>query len=115
VAQLTAKARKQVKTWGLPGEKKYPMPDPSHADNALGRAKQQLDKGLTIAVKDSLPEQPVWDRWDFLGEWLKDVNAYCVRLRRALNAVVAAQGAGHAVTIPEAVRSALGFEAQTSA
>ncbi len=31
--------------FGLPGKRKYPMPDRKHAANAKGRAKQQLKKG----------------------------------------------------------------------
>jgi hypothetical protein len=31
--------------FGLPGKRKYPMPDKKHAVNAKGRAKQQLKKG----------------------------------------------------------------------
>jgi hypothetical protein len=31
--------------FGLPGLRKYPMPDKEHASNAKGRAKQQLKKG----------------------------------------------------------------------
>ncbi len=31
--------------FGLPGVRKYPMPDKKHAANAKGRAKQQLKKG----------------------------------------------------------------------
>lgn len=31
--------------FGLPGARKYPMPDKKHAANAKGRAKQQLKKG----------------------------------------------------------------------
>jgi hypothetical protein len=31
--------------FGLPKERKYPMPDKEHAANAKGRAKQQLKKG----------------------------------------------------------------------
>jgi hypothetical protein len=31
--------------FGLPGKRKYPMPDPKHASNAKGRAKQQLKRG----------------------------------------------------------------------
>ena len=31
--------------FGLPGKRKYPMPDAEHASNAKGRAKQQLKKG----------------------------------------------------------------------
>jgi hypothetical protein len=31
--------------FGLPGKRKYPMPDKKHAANAKSRAKQQLKKG----------------------------------------------------------------------
>jgi hypothetical protein len=31
--------------FGLPGKRKYPMPDAKHAALAKGRAKQQLKKG----------------------------------------------------------------------
>ena len=31
--------------FGLPGKRKYPMPDARHAANAKARAKQQLRKG----------------------------------------------------------------------
>ncbi len=31
--------------FGLPGQRKYPMPDKEHAANAKGRAKQQRKKG----------------------------------------------------------------------
>ncbi len=31
--------------FGLPGTRKYPMPDARHAANAKGRARQQLRKG----------------------------------------------------------------------
>ena len=31
--------------FGLPGKRKYPMPDRRHASNAKGRAKQQLKRG----------------------------------------------------------------------
>ena len=39
--------RKKLKKsqFGLPGQRKYPMPDAKHAANAKGRAKQQLKKG----------------------------------------------------------------------
>jgi len=45
LSTLTSAARKRVQTWGLPGEKKYPMPDKSHAANAKARASQQEAKG----------------------------------------------------------------------
>ncbi len=47
MAKLTTKKRKVLsnKTFGLPGSRKYPMPDKSHAINAKARAKQELKKG----------------------------------------------------------------------
>lgn len=47
MARLTAKQRKGMKksTFGLPGSRKYPMPDKSHARNAKARASQQVNKG----------------------------------------------------------------------
>jgi hypothetical protein len=47
MAKLTTKGRKKLKksSFGLPGKKKYPMPDKPHAANAKARAKQQLNKG----------------------------------------------------------------------
>lgn len=44
---MKAKQRNKLKseTFGLPAERKYPMPDKAHASNAKARAKQQLDKG----------------------------------------------------------------------
>jgi hypothetical protein len=32
-------------TFGLPAQRKYPMPDPSHAANAKARATQQFNRG----------------------------------------------------------------------
>ena len=47
MAMLRAKARNALPTseFGEPGERKYPMPDRSHAGNAKARAKQQLNAG----------------------------------------------------------------------
>lgn len=47
MAVLHAKARNALSksTFGLPGQRKYPMPDASHARNALSRAKAQENKG----------------------------------------------------------------------
>ncbi len=44
---LTTKKRKALpaSTFGLPGERKYPMPDRSHAANAKARATQQVNRG----------------------------------------------------------------------
>lgn len=45
--KLTADARKMIPSYkfGLPGSKKYPMPDKSHAANAKARATQMVAKG----------------------------------------------------------------------
>lgn len=47
MAKLTAKKRNALpkKTFGLPDEEKYPMPDREHAANAKARATQQFEKG----------------------------------------------------------------------
>ena len=54
MAELTAKKRnaEPKSDFGLPDERKYPMPDKSHARNAKARASQQRKKGdLTAAEK----------------------------------------------------------------
>ena len=47
MATLDEKKRDKLKgsTFGLPEERKYPMPDESHARNAKARASQQVKKG----------------------------------------------------------------------
>ena len=47
MATLNEKKRDSLKssTFGLPEERKYPMPDASHARNAKARASQQVKKG----------------------------------------------------------------------
>jgi hypothetical protein len=47
MANLTEKKRESMKEskFGLPDERKYPMPDESHARNAKARASQQVKKG----------------------------------------------------------------------
>jgi hypothetical protein len=47
MAKLTEKKRDSMResTFGLPEERKYPMPDESHARNAKARASQQVKKG----------------------------------------------------------------------
>jgi len=47
MAKLTTSGRKGLSksTFGLPGERKYPMPDKSHAANAKARATQQVKAG----------------------------------------------------------------------
>jgi hypothetical protein len=54
MATLSEKKRDKLKKsqFGLPEERKYPMPDESHAANAKARASQQLKAGnLTAAEK----------------------------------------------------------------
>lgn len=47
MAVLSAKTRKGLRssTFGLPSQRKYPMPDRSHAANAKSRATQQFRRG----------------------------------------------------------------------
>jgi len=54
MAKLSESRRDSLKssTFGLPDERKYPMPDKSHARNAKARASQPLHEGnLTRAEK----------------------------------------------------------------
>ncbi len=54
MAELTTKKRdaEPKSDFGLPEERKYPMPDKAHARNAKARASQQRKKGdLTAAEK----------------------------------------------------------------
>lgn len=45
--KLNSAQRKKIPSskFGLPGERKYPMPDRGHAANAKARATQQLKRG----------------------------------------------------------------------
>ena len=47
MAKLTTAKRKKIpkSEFGLPGERKFPMPDRSHAANAKARATQMEEKG----------------------------------------------------------------------
>jgi hypothetical protein len=47
MAKLTSAKRNKIpkEEFGLPGERKYPMPDKSHAKNAKARATQMVNKG----------------------------------------------------------------------
>ncbi len=47
MAKLTSGTRKALPkaVFGMPGERKYPMPDRSHAVNAKARATQQVKAG----------------------------------------------------------------------
>lgn len=57
MAKLSASRRGKLKssTFGLPSERKYPMPDRSHAANAKSRASQQLAAGnITSSQKSTI-------------------------------------------------------------
>lgn len=47
MAELHAEQRNSLSShvFGLPGQRKYPMPDRSHAANAKARATQMVKKG----------------------------------------------------------------------
>ena len=47
MAELHAEQRNSLssRVFGLPGERKYPMPDRSHAANAKARATQMVKRG----------------------------------------------------------------------
>lgn len=47
MAQLKAASRNALpeRAFGLPGQRKYPMPDRAHAANAKARATQQVKAG----------------------------------------------------------------------
>lgn len=47
MSKLSSKARGNLpkSDFGMPGSRKYPMPDASHAANAKARASQQVAKG----------------------------------------------------------------------
>jgi hypothetical protein len=55
MATLTDKKRDRLKdsTFGLPDERKYPMPDKSHAANAKARASQQEKQGNLTASEEA--------------------------------------------------------------
>lgn len=47
MAKLTSKARAALpkSAFALPGQRKFPMPDKSHAQNAMARASQAVNAG----------------------------------------------------------------------
>lgn len=47
MAKLTSKSRNNLpsSSFGMPGSRKYPMPDKAHAANAEARATQMVNKG----------------------------------------------------------------------
>lgn len=50
----TTKRKKIPKSeFGMPGEKKYPMPDASHAANAKARATQMVNQGKLSKSSES--------------------------------------------------------------
>jgi hypothetical protein len=55
MAELKEKKRDSLKstTFGLPEERKYPMPDKSHAANAKARASQQVKKGNLTKAEEA--------------------------------------------------------------
>jgi hypothetical protein len=52
MTKLKAASRNKLKssTFGLPGSRKYPMPDRSHAANAKARATQMVKRGKLSAA-----------------------------------------------------------------
>jgi hypothetical protein len=52
MAKLNAAARKHIPSskFGLPGSRRYPMPDRSHAANAKSRATEMVHEGKLSAV-----------------------------------------------------------------
>lgn len=57
MAKLNARARKKLpsSSFGLPGSRKYPMPDKRHAANAKARATQMEKRGrLSAAQADQI-------------------------------------------------------------
>jgi hypothetical protein len=57
MANLSTRKRESLPSseFGLPGKRKYPMPDPAHARNAKARASQQEDKGtITQSEKEKI-------------------------------------------------------------
>lgn len=53
---LTSKGRNALSDamFGLPSQRKYPMPDKSHAANAKARASQQVGKSITPSQKATI-------------------------------------------------------------
>ncbi|HWY79026.1 MAG TPA: hypothetical protein VNW29_01585 [Candidatus Sulfotelmatobacter sp.] len=57
MAKLTAAKRKKIpkSEFGMPGSKKYPMPDKAHAVNAKARATQMVKKGkLSVSAASKI-------------------------------------------------------------
>jgi hypothetical protein len=63
MATLSEKQRDKLKAsqFGLPEERKYPMPDKDHARNAKARAAQQAEQGnLTKSEKTKIDRKADW-------------------------------------------------------
>lgn len=57
MSKLNAAKRNKIpkSEFGLPGERKYPMPDKAHAKNAKARASQMVKKGkLSESSKEKI-------------------------------------------------------------
>lgn len=57
MAKLRARARAKLpkSSFGMPGSRKYPMPDRSHAANAKARASQMVKRGkLSSSAKAAI-------------------------------------------------------------
>lgn len=54
MGELSTRKRNSLptSTFGLPEERKYPMPDESHARNAKARAAQQVKKGTLTKAEE---------------------------------------------------------------
>jgi hypothetical protein len=79
MAKLKAKTRNALPAddFGMPGERKYPMPDKSHAVNAEARAKQQLNAGrLSKAEYNKIVAKA---RRKISGRQYADLDAYMKR------------------------------------
>jgi hypothetical protein len=57
MAKLTSKRRNSLAAgkFALPAERKYPIPDKSHAANAKARAEQQAERGkISTSTRDRI-------------------------------------------------------------
>lgn len=56
MSKLTSKARKALpaKAFAVPGKRKYPIENKSHARNALARVAQKGTKAEKVAVKSAV-------------------------------------------------------------
>lgn len=70
MARLTTAARKAepAKDFGLPGERKYPMPDASHARDAKARASEMEHKGRLSPAQEKKIDAKADRKLDGRGE-----------------------------------------------